>query len=253
MTRVRGIVAVLCVLIAFVAGGCAVHVGVGYRVSQPKVGRTTPAGHDEQLVQRTNLTAADVPPNWTECCPERFLSSSDLHDPSACIDAALLAPLVAGDVRQFALDLDQNGMEKGHVMAILRSAESAAAATGVNRAIQSTKQDPCLVEGIEQDLKSQLPVDAIIHPSTVTTIDRHLPIVGSTRLVATPFTVNGTDHVHYVDYVTLTAGRLRASLQFDAVEPAALGEAAWEKSVAASGEPAILERAATKLTQAAGA
>jgi hypothetical protein len=250
MTRLRRVVTIACVVVALVAGACAVHVHVGYVTPSPKVGATTPANADEQLTQRTNLTADDVPPNWTECCPERFLTTSDLHDQSACIDAATLAPLTAGDVRQFALDLDQNGMAKGHLMAIVRSASSPDTASRVNAAIESTTEDRCVADAIERDLRSQLPAGADIHPTTVTAIDRHLPIAGSTRLVTTPFTVNGTNHVHYADYVTLTAGRLRASLQFDAVEPAALGESAWEQSVISSDEAAIIGRAALKLTQA---
>lgn len=238
---------VVCVLAVALLGACSVKVHVGVGSHQVNDAATA----DGRLVRSADLAPADMPQGWTECCPALFLSGTNLHGTSRCVDANVLSTLTAGFERQFALNLAANGDERGHLMAIVRAAKDVAGADRLNAVIVSSAEDPCIVDAVQTDLRSQIDPSAVVDPSSVRAVDRHLPLTGGVRLVTTPFHLNGQDLVQYTDWVTMTAGRLRTTLRFEAIEQASLGEAAWEQAVATSGEPALIQRAAAKLSAAA--
>jgi hypothetical protein len=173
-----------------------------------------------------------------------------LRAKSSCIGAKALDQQTAGDERQFALDLSPAGLESGHLQAVLRSSTTASATQQIMAALDSPAGDACAARVASSDLAIEQGSATDVQATTSTRVDRHLPLPGFTVVTATPYTMGGQSVVKYTDWIDMTYGRFRISLRFDATEAASGGEAAWEQSVRASNEAAIIQAEATRLSGA---
>lgn len=77
-------------------------------------GITVTPEHAEAIAFEANITIDDLPVGWVECCPPIF-ASPDLLAYNTCGDPSV-PPSLGGFVREFALDVDERGVEHGHLV-----------------------------------------------------------------------------------------------------------------------------------------
>lgn len=230
------------IVAALVAGG------VGFLIQQ------LAQPHDQSLVVAAQINRPALAAGWVICgsnCGDRAMSPADLHT-GGCVSSLVLAAQTAGDVRNYSYDFDPStDLEKEHLVLTVRSAQNSADELNIFRATTAPGEYPCMYSVLADYVRFASPTAKFAAPS-VEVVPRLMPVATASFLrVSEPFTLAGSSHIAFMDWVTLVVGRIRTTMAFEAVIPASLGEPGWSEATIAFHEDQMIQAAAAALENAA--
>ena len=209
---------------------------------------------DQSSVVAAQIDPSSLPSGWSICganCEDKAIAPSDLHT-GDCVRSSVLASQTAGDVRNYSFDFNSTtGLEKEHLVITVRAAQSAADELMIFRATTAPSEYPCIYSYLGGYVKFGAPNASFAAPSA-DVLPRAMPVNTALFIRASePFTLEGSSHVAFIDWVTLVVGRFRSTMAFEGVIPATLGESGWDEATAAIHEDSMIQAAAAALEKVA--
>lgn len=175
---------------------------------------TTAPLSDLGLARAVVTNPTDLPDGWAECCDPQVATPDELRVHICGSDDAASPPHRAGYARHYALDLQPDNRERGHLTSLVVIAASAADAAEEFSAVDSPGYQACVIQHVDEDVASVESAGAGVPETVCGRVAIDLGVDGATldRYVSTVVVGDTSDTVHLA-IARVVVGRVIARIE----------------------------------------